>query len=130
MSGQEVRKVLLRLLSDDRFYSEFAKAPEAALAEYSLSPDEREALVRRDRALEKYLVPDLSEAEALKFRFMITITFKVDWFNVAKMRPIEELPPDALAEASEVARRVLDAPAAERVDMLVTLLRVLDRRTN
>ena len=127
MSAHDVRKVLLRVQRDDEFYQQLRRDPNVALSEYSLTAEEREAIIRQDQSLYRFLVPSVSIPERA-VSITITITGEHDWFNVAQLRDAEALPPEVIQKTSQLAERVLGTEGAERVEMLITMLQLLDGR--
>ncbi len=127
MSAQDVRAVLRRAQVDDDFYHQLRWDPAAALAGYPLTDEERDALVRQDRSLYRYLVPEPAVADR-GISIVITITGEHDWINVFRAPGGESMSPDVTEQAAATARRVLGAEGGQRVEMLLTLLQVLDGR--
>lgn len=127
MSAQDVRAVLRRAQTDDDFYHQLRRDPAAALAGYPLTEEEQGALVRQDRSLYRYLVPEPAVPERA-ISIVITITGEHDWINVFRAPGGEGMPPAVTEQAAATARRVLGAEGGERVEMLLTLLQLLDGR--
>ena len=129
MSAEAVRAVLLRTVRDDEFYERFREAPEVALEGFDLTDDERASLVANDPSLASFLNPTVvGSAADQPVTITITITGMHDWFNVAHVRPTEELPPEVFRQATGLAERVLGQEGADRMATLITLLQVLDGR--
>lgn len=128
MSEETVRAVLRRAQVDDDFYLSLRRDPQEALAEYELSEDEREAIIRQDQSLYRYLVPSLSAVPERAISIVITITGEHDWFNVARLRHVDAVPTEALETISELARRVIGREGGRRLEQLMTILQLLDGR--
>lgn len=128
MSAEDVRRVLRRAQTDDEFYLSLRRDPETALSGYDLTDEERAAVIRRDQTLYRYLVPSLPVVPERAISIVITITGEHDWFNVTRLADADALAPEAVEEAKQLAGRVLGSAGAERVDMLMTMLQLLDGR--
>lgn len=130
MSAEEVRRVLRRAQTDDEFYLSLRRDPETALSGYDLTDEERAAVIRRDQTLYRYLVPSLTVVPERAISIVITITGEHDWFNVTRPADADALAPEAVEETKQLAGRVLGSAGAERVDMLMTMLQLLDGRAS
>lgn len=129
MSAEAVRAVLLKAVRDDEFYERFRERPESALEDFDLTASERDSLIANDPSLASLLNPTVTGSEGDQaVTITITITGMHDWFNVASLRPAEELPRDVFKEATSLAERVLGESGADRMATLITLLQVLDGR--
>ncbi len=128
MSARDVRQILLRAQTDDEFFQRFRNNPDNAFAEYALEPEEREALARGDQSLYRYLMPAVSTNPEEGAEFTITITGQHDWFNVVGLGGAEVLPAEVQQRVLHLSEQVLGAPGAERMEMLLTLLQLMDGR--
>jgi len=126
--ARDVRRILLRVQRDDDFYRRLLQDPDDVLTEYSLTAEERDAILRQDQSLYRYLIPSAATVPERAVSITITITGEHDWFNVSRLRDPESLSPDILEQTSSLAERVLGLEGAERVEMLMTMLQLLDGR--
>jgi len=57
MPSADLRRLLLRVQTDADFYNLMLVDPQRALAGYSITPQEQEVLLRRDRSIYQFLIP-------------------------------------------------------------------------
>lgn len=135
-----VRDVLLRALFEPQFHTLLSTDPDSALAEYSLSDDEKAALKSPGPNLYKYLAPEASKGKSLLMvsplndppppppptSVVVVIVVAITVFVVAVANDIRD---KSMDKFSPLLKAIGESSGVARMDLVKTLINELTRES-